>query len=179
MSNLLSGRPVLGLLHTATRNAASATLALGAQNRDRARLQPPGPGTRTRRAGEVSQLSRDECMRLLRTRHVGRYVYVARADRPDVVPVNYLVDDRGQIVLRSGPGPKLQAAQRHAHVAFEVDQIDEASRTGWSIVVTGRAAAVMSAEGDWLVDGPRPWAAGPRAHLIRIVPRRIEGRLLS
>ena len=92
MSNLLSTstRPVVGLLRTATRravhNAASATQALGEQNRDRSMLRPPGAGTRTRRAGEVSQLSRDECLRLLASASLVRGVrdgYVRDLEHPD------------------------------------------------------------------------------------------------
>lgn len=183
MSNSLRSRPVLGVLRSATNraihNAQSATQTLREQNGDRVRLRPRQAGGQTGRAGEVAGLSPEDCLRLLKTRHVGRYAYVARAERVDLVPVNYLVDGRGRIVVRSGPGPKLLAAQRHAQVAFEVDEIDEASRTGWSVVVTGRAEAVMSREDEWLVEGPQSWAGGPRRHLIRITPSRIEGRYLS
>lgn len=183
MSNLLPSTPLLGVLQSVTKravaNAQSASRTLVEQNRDRARLRPGEADGRTRHAGDISLLSREECLRLLKSRHFGRYAYVARMDRPDLVPVNYILDGRGRIVVRSGPGPKLLAAQRHAYVAFEVDEINEASRTGWSVVVTGRAEAVMSHDGDWLVHGPQPWAGGPRRHLIRITPSRVEGRYLS
>lgn len=174
---------VIALVETVTRralgNAASATDALREQNRARAALQPAVEDGRPRRAGELTRLPRADCLRLLKTRHVGRLAYVARAEVPDVVPVNYVVDGNGDILVRSGPGPKLLAAQRGGQIAFEVDDIDEAARTGWSVVVAGRAELVRDREAERLIGGAQPWAAGPRDNMLRITARRVEGRRLS
>lgn len=173
----------LGLADVVTRralgNAASAAEMLHRQNGERAALLPAAEHDGAHSAGELTRLPREECLRLLRTRHVGRLAYVSRADTPDLVPVNYTVEHDGRIFISSGPGPKLLAAQRHALVAFEVDDIDEAARCGWSVVVAGRAEAATDSESQWLAGHVLPWAAGPRHHLIRITPRRIEGRQLS
>lgn len=40
----------------------------------------------------------------------------------------------GDVLVRSGSGPKLQAAERQELVALEVDDLDEADRSGWSLV---------------------------------------------
>lgn len=125
--------------------------------------------------GDLAALDEAECMALLASRSVGRLAYVARAGVPDVVPVNYAVRD-GVVLVRTGPGPKLQAAERGDLVAFEVDDVDEASRTGWSVVVHGRASMVPT---DGTADGPpSPWASGPRERLLQITPRRTTGRRL-
>lgn len=130
---------------------------------------PSGPGG-------LERLSSQCCLDLLATRSFGRLAFLAREGRPDCVPVNYVLDD-GAVVIRSGPGPKLQAGERREHVAFEVDSIDEATRTGWSVVVTGRAE-VLDVAHHASVTQPDPWATGPRSDLLRIVPGRLEGRRL-
>src|SRR5438128_11864445 len=91
--------------------------------------------------GDLIALSRDECLDLLRSRSVGRLAYVARAGLPDLVPVNYVLYDDA-LLIRSGAGPKLRAAERGDVVAFQVDDIDETASTGWSVVVHGRARMV-------------------------------------
>lgn len=123
----------------------------------------------------LEDLAPEDAIALLERQAVGRFAYVARAGVPDVVPVNYVWRD-GAVLLRTGPGPKLQAAQRGEVVAFEVDEIDLDSRTGCSVVVVGRASVVPSADE---ADGPQPWASGPRRHLVRIAPTRIAGRRIG
>jgi nitroimidazol reductase NimA-like FMN-containing flavoprotein (pyridoxamine 5'-phosphate oxidase superfamily) len=123
-------------------------------------------------------LSRSECLALLASRKVGRFTYVARAGVPDVVPVNYALDGH-DVVIRSGPGPKLQAAERRDVVAFEVDEIDEDGRRGWSVVVHGTAVSLTPGEQHHLPADALPWASGPRTHVIRIKTSRITGRRLD
>ena len=109
---------------------------------------------------------------------MGRIAYVARAGLPDIVPVNYVLDGE-DVLVRSGPGPKLQAAERGDMVAFQVDDIDEGQHTGWSVVVVGRARRLSAAEQNRVERVPKPWAVGPRSHLVRITPTRITGRRLT
>lgn len=128
--------------------------------------------------GALELLSPEECVDLLGTRRVGRLAYIARLGVPDIVPVNYILSG-GDVLIRSGPGPKLQAAERRELVAFEVDDVDEAGRTGWSVVVHGSAARLTVSEQQELMVDAEPWAAGPRHHVIRVRPRRITGRRLG
>jgi nitroimidazol reductase NimA-like FMN-containing flavoprotein (pyridoxamine 5'-phosphate oxidase superfamily) len=84
------------------------------------------------------KLTECECFGLLAGQHLGRVVLVD--DRgPIAFPVNFVLD-RHSVVFRSGEGAKLDAAGRGACVAFEVDGADEATRTGWSVLVRGEAA---------------------------------------
>ena len=126
-------------------------------------------------AGALSVLSDATCRELMGTRSVGRLAYIARRGVPDVVPVNYVLFD-GDVLIRSGPGPKLQAAERQEPVAFEVDDLDEDGRSGWSVVVHGRASRPPWSELEHLDLVGAPWATGPRRQLIRITPRRLTGR---
>lgn len=157
--------PVLG---RALDNARRALDDVHRAVTDRAELQ--GAGERG-----VSRLTHDEAVALLGRNTVGRFAYVARQGVPDVVPVNYVWRD-GEILIRSGPGPKLQAAQRGERVAFEVDELDVDRRTGCSVVVTGQAGVDHTQ-----LDDPdlEPWASGPRRHLIRITPTRVDGRRIG
>lgn len=126
--------------------------------------------------GDLQRLSVGDCLELLATRSTGRLAYIRRAGVPDIVPVNYVLHD-GAIHVRSGPGPKLQAAERRDLVAFEVDDLDEATHTGWSVVVTGRAERLPFAAAA-AQDTLAPWANGPRRHTVRIQPQHVEGRRL-
>jgi hypothetical protein len=127
-------------------------------------------------AGDLLRLTPAACVELLATKRTGRLAYIARAGLPDIVPVNYVLDG-GAVLIRSGPGPKLQAAERREHVAFEVDEIDEQTHTGWSVVVSGLAQR-LTWEDALRRGAPEPWATGTRRHTILIRPQRIEGRQL-
>ncbi len=124
-------------------------------------------------------LSRRECLELLGNHRVGRLAYVV-GDQPMVVPVNYGILS-GMIVFRTGEGEKLAAAVP-ANVALEVDEIDAASKSGWSVVVRGRAEELSDAS-DWfgtsLRDADVPtWLPEAPDHIVLIRPTVISGRRL-
>ncbi|OUC94750.1 pyridoxamine 5'-phosphate oxidase family protein [Streptosporangium minutum] len=121
-------------------------------------------------------LSREECMHLLATSPIGRIVFTDRA-LPAVQPVNFHL--RGEdIVIRTTTGSKLAAATRRTVVAFEADDFDPDTRTGWSVTVVGHARAVDDpAEIAGLAALPLlPWAPGARDHFIVIVAEQVSGR---
>jgi nitroimidazol reductase NimA-like FMN-containing flavoprotein (pyridoxamine 5'-phosphate oxidase superfamily) len=125
------------------------------------------------------ELTADECRTRLAERHLGRLALLD-GDGPVIFPVNY-VFDRLAVVFRTGPGTKLDAAAGGGPVAFEVDAVDEANRTGWSVLVRGDAVAVTDpGELRRLRTLPLyPWAPGDRRHYVRIVPRMVSGRLIA
>lgn len=125
------------------------------------------------------ELSDAECRRLLGERHLGRLALVD-ADGPVIFPVNYAFA-AGTVVFRTDPGGKLDAVAGGAAVAFEVDAVDEGSRTGWSVVVRGRAAEVSDpAELERLRPLPLyPWAPGAKARYVRVRPASITGRRIA
>ena len=115
----------------------------------------------------------DTCWELLASRTIGR-VGLSVNDAPAILPVNYRVVG-GTIVFATGPGLKLDAAQRGALLAFEVDDIDETTRSGWSVLVVG-AAAELDAPTRQLCAAMDPWAGGHRSHLVRIDIELMSGR---
>lgn len=120
-------------------------------------------------------LSHSECLRRLSEADVGRIAFVAEG-RPTVLPVNFVMcgDD---VAFRTDPGGKLEAAQTSSAVAFEVDDLDYISETGWSVVVQGVAEEVTRpAELEELEGLPLlPWAQGPKAHWVRVHPFSMTG----
>jgi len=126
---------------------------------------------------ELQVIPRDEALRLVASVPVGRVVFTLRA-LPAVLPVNFVLDGDA-IVFRTAPGSKLTAAVRNAVVAFQVDQIDPQTQTGWSVLVTGRAGEIHDpAEIARLRARLKPWAPGEREHFIRIPTDLVSGRRL-
>jgi hypothetical protein len=124
-------------------------------------------------------LSQAECLELLAGRHFGRLGVVADG-WPIMFPVNYIFQD-GQVAVRTDPGTKLTAAAQ-GRVAFEVDEIDESSHTGWSVLVTGVGYEVTDALDATSVATRRfpvdTWAPGQKSHWIRIESGHVSGRRL-
>lgn len=85
-------------------------------------------------------LSAEECLDLLRAEEIGRVSTSLRA-LPVVLPVTYTMDG-DRIVFRTNVGTKFHAATRGAVVAFEIDDFDRATRTGWSVMVVGEASEI-------------------------------------
>jgi nitroimidazol reductase NimA-like FMN-containing flavoprotein (pyridoxamine 5'-phosphate oxidase superfamily) len=122
---------------------------------------------------------RKECLLLLAGQKVGRLGFVVDGQAM-VLPVNYAVQG-DVVVFRTGDGMKLEAAHG-TKVAFEIDEIDAATGSGWSVVIQG-VAEEIPAVGDWLDDSLRAsagptWIPAPTDHYVRITPSVISGRRL-
>jgi uncharacterized protein len=117
------------------------------------------------------------CLKLLASVPIGRVGFVADGEVM-VLPVNHLVDDQ-DVVFRTASGSKLSAAEEQDLVAFEADAYDEQTRSGWSVLVTGRAEVVYEeAEIQRLSrHGLHPWpTAVEHPSWIRIRPTSVSGR---
>ena len=123
----------------------------------------------------IVELSETESWTLLREAVVGRLAVVVD-DRPDIFPVNHLVD-LGSVLFRSGEGTKLTAAIGNP-VAFEVDGYDLETSSAWSVVVKGRATRVNRLDDVLSVISlpPFAWHSAPKPHFVRIEPDSITGR---
>jgi nitroimidazol reductase NimA-like FMN-containing flavoprotein (pyridoxamine 5'-phosphate oxidase superfamily) len=136
----------------------------------------PGPAI-DRNGLEI--LTRDECLALLGASQVGR-VAVSRYALPAILPVNFamLGDD---IVFATGTGSKSLAIDDETVIAFEVDAIDPADRTGWSVLAVGKARPFDERDPD--VAAAReldlhPWVGRHAVDLIRMPTERLTGRRL-
>jgi nucleotide-binding universal stress UspA family protein/nitroimidazol reductase NimA-like FMN-containing flavoprotein (pyridoxamine 5'-phosphate oxidase superfamily) len=88
----------------------------------------------------LEALPLEVCLRLLESVPVGRVSFCADGE-VFTLPVNHVVDGN-DVVFRTDRGSKLSAAERQNHVAFEADDYDPRTRTGWSVLVKGRAEVV-------------------------------------
>jgi nitroimidazol reductase NimA-like FMN-containing flavoprotein (pyridoxamine 5'-phosphate oxidase superfamily) len=129
--------------------------------------------------GRWRELGRSECFDRLAEAPLGRIAVVDDLG-PAIFPVNFIFD-RFMVVFRTDEGSKLDAACRGSRVAFEVDGIDLATRTGWSVLVRGEAVEVTSpAEVQRLAEiALQPWAPGAKAHFVRILPIAVTGRQIA
>lgn len=99
-------------------------------------------------------LDRQTCYALLSRALIGRLVFTQGA-LPAVEPVRFTLEGH-DVVVGTEQGLDLPAASRLAVVAFEADEYDEVTRTGWCVVLIGRSHA----------DGNR----------VRIMPEIVRGR---
>ncbi|MFD8524848.1 pyridoxamine 5'-phosphate oxidase family protein [Streptomyces sp. NPDC012403] len=125
------------------------------------------------------ELNRQESLRRLTEATVGRIVHTRDA-LPAVLPVNFLLEESGAVLLRTSASSELVRAVDGAVVAFEADEVDVAARSGWSVVVTGSASVVTDPdEHEHLVrTGPRSWVPWPVEVFVRIEPELVTGREL-
>ncbi len=141
-----------------------------------------GTGERNHKAAAESrklvELDAEECFELLAPGGVGRVAFSDLVG-PAVVPVNYILDDRA-LVFRTAIGGWLDQALTTSiagadvRIAFQVDDFDHASRTGWSVLARGGAHHVPAEEAGGL--GVDTWAGDDRQSYIRLTPSEISGR---
>ena len=118
-------------------------------------------------------------MRLLAKVPVGRVVYTRQA-LPAVLPINFSLDTNSSVVLRTSPQSDLVRAIDGVVVAFEADEFDAETRSGWSVVITGRASVVTDpADNERLSHaGPVSWMPLQDAVFVRIESEMVTGREL-
>ena len=122
----------------------------------------------------------EQCRSLLERGVVGR-VAMATPVGPRIAPVNYVVH-QDAIVFRTTPYSELSTYGWNADLAFETDQIDQDSRTGWSVVAIGRAHVVEDPDEVQRIrrtGDPQPWAPGPRHLYVSLVWRQLTGVRLT
>ena len=140
--------------------------------------RPEGPAALPGESDEL-ELSLEECLGLLDAHHVGRIAILTDAG-PVIVPVNYRLvrtADLRWIAFRTRLGGILDRTS--LHVAFEIDHIDDANRTGWSVLVRGTLQHVDPDVADFREEfDSEPWVLDRDAWLV-IQPYVIEGRRLA
>jgi uncharacterized protein len=120
------------------------------------------------------------CRELLEQGELGR-VAICTDDGPRIVPVNYVVDG-ASLVFRTSPYGLLGRHSWRGRVAFEVDEVDRETRSGWSVVATGHAAPVEDLDELGVLRAfrdPEPWAPGLRRLYVRLAWDHLTGRRVS
>jgi hypothetical protein len=124
--------------------------------------------------GHMHELDTAECWELMSGRSVGRVAFCTE-DGPLVLPVNFVVHE-GNVLFRTSPHNVIAAHLNGKPAAFEVDDVDDFTQSGWSVLVQGRAEFLESV--DELPAGTRPvaWAEGTRSLFVSVRARLITGR---
>jgi nitroimidazol reductase NimA-like FMN-containing flavoprotein (pyridoxamine 5'-phosphate oxidase superfamily) len=126
--------------------------------------------------GRLQELSEADCMELLTTKKVGRLAYVG-PEGPEIIPINF-VAQQGSVLFRTSPHSVLGRCSPIDVAAFEVDEVDDFTESGWSVLLRGTAELVED-----VLDLPREarpvsWAEGARPLFVRVPGRSITGRRL-
>jgi len=96
---------------------------------------------------------------------------------PAIVPVNYTVAD-GYLWFQTAPDSRLATECADQRVLVEIDHLDPASHSGWSVIVTGVATVVPSAQDPGLLGSLQVWPSGPRELLVKVGSDELSGRRL-
>lgn len=106
---------------------------------------------------------------------VGRLIFTVNA-LPVVRPMNFALAD-GLVVMRTAASTTVARKIHDTIVAFEADELDLATSSGWSVTVTGRAALVAdpAAIARYQAVPLVPWARGTRDQYVTISTELVEG----
>ena len=121
----------------------------------------------------LAELDEDECWELAGTVPVGRVVWTG-SKGPMVVPVNFVVQDR-RVVVHSSPYSEMVRDVDDSRVVFEVDEVDPVTRSGWSVLLRGRAHVAFRDTDSDLPDVDT-WAEGSRRLAVVIEVDEVSGR---
>lgn len=127
-------------------------------------------------SGKLRELESSECLELLRTRSVGRVAFCAE-DGPVVLPVNYVVHE-GDVVFRTSPHNSIARHVNRRPAAFQVDEIDDFTQSGWSVLLRGTAELVEDVHDLPRDARPVSWAEGARTLFVRVPGHSVTGRRL-
>ncbi|MGY1753387.1 pyridoxamine 5'-phosphate oxidase family protein [Blastococcus sp. SYSU D01042] len=120
-----------------------------------------------------------ECRHLLASVPIGRLAFTVGA-LPTIQPVHFTV--RGdEVLIPARRGGKVEAASRGAVVAFEVDEYDAHTRSGWSVTVVGPSRVLGDAVEVAALQraGLASWAPAPDACVVAVRISKISGRRVS
>lgn len=131
--------------------------------------------------GQRVQLGRAESLRLLRSVPYGRVVFTAGA-LPAVRLASHLADGE-QIVICADLGTAINPGPDGTSpvVAYEADLVDATQRSGWSVVVVGRAALVtdQTVAARYRESLGPAWAGEQASQVVTITAELVSGYLMN
>ena len=124
---------------------------------------------------QLQDLTPQQCWDLVTQKVVGRVAWCG-PQGPTVIPVNFTADGT-HVHIRTAAYSTLVQQADDSQVAFEVDDIDEESHAGWSVLMRGRARThYQDRDPD---RAPDTWVAGARFFRVTIEVDEITGRRLT
>jgi nitroimidazol reductase NimA-like FMN-containing flavoprotein (pyridoxamine 5'-phosphate oxidase superfamily) len=125
------------------------------------------------------ELTPQECAAYLASATMGRVAWDT-GGLVNILPVSYAMHG-DRVTFRTSPYGALAHLRNPTNVAFQIDKVDANTSTAWSVVVRGRAEAVVlqqSLNALWARPDIVAWAPGTRNLFISITPQAITGRLV-
>lgn len=125
----------------------------------------------------LTEMSESECRARLRSVPVGRLAYLENG-LPVVRPVNFSLVANSVVIWTVPTANGTPAADQM--VAFEADEIEPSSHTGWTVPATGRAEAVTNID-DLVASADvtrRPWVSAPDDRALRLRLTTLAGHHL-
>ncbi|MDR6862688.1 pyridoxamine 5'-phosphate oxidase family protein [Phycicoccus sp. 3266] len=137
------------------------------------------PATALRRfeLRRLDPIPESEALALLGSLDFGRLVFTEHA-LPAVRPLNHILEG-GDVIIRTRFGSAAASAAIPSAVdvvTYQADHVDPRDRTGWSVVVTGRASVVTEPERlRRCAELLHPWVELPMDLTLAIAPEIIRG----
>jgi nitroimidazol reductase NimA-like FMN-containing flavoprotein (pyridoxamine 5'-phosphate oxidase superfamily) len=130
------------------------------------------------RRPSVQLIHDNECEELLRSHRWGRLA-VQVVDHPEVFPLNYAMDGH-RIVFRIDRGAKLASLRQNHIASFQIDEVDEEQRCGWSVMAVGPISEAIDAGDIERLEGLglESWVTSESNHWMQLSPHRLSGRRL-
>ena len=127
--------------------------------------------------GRLVELTAEECLTLLASKSVGR-IGVVTPGGPVIFPVNYSLA-KDAIVFRTLPYGVIANNAHEAAVAFEVDDLDDTMKEGWSVLATGTSHRIEDPDQVRSIReelDPEPWVDGQRNLYFCVEWTSLSGR---
>lgn len=125
----------------------------------------------------LDPIPESEALALLGSVDFGRLVFTEHA-LPAVRPLNHIVEG-GDVIIRTRLGSAAASAAIPSVldvVTYQADHVDPSDRTGWSVVVTGRASLVTEPERlRRCAELLHPWVELPMDLTVAIAPEIVRG----
>ena len=133
----------------------------------------------TRQDRVLEPLTEEHCWKLLGLQDIGRLAF-RQGDEVFVLPVNYILDGRDAVIRTQLHGP-IAKVVAGIPAALQVEDIDEDSRTGWTVLAQVEAMPVDDDVEASLLEtaGLRPWVSGERPFVVRLRVTALTGRRLN
>lgn len=123
----------------------------------------------------LAEIDAEECWELLGQHTVGRLVWHSQ-DGLTAIPLNYAVSE-GTVRLHTTAHSAVVRECDDSPVAFEVDDLDRAQHTGWSVLLRGLASVSFpraDSDGD-----STTWASGRRPAVVTLDVTHVSGRRIG
>jgi hypothetical protein len=127
----------------------------------------------------LKALDESACWELTPDSGVGRLAWTNPDGRILIIPINY--GRHGHtIIVRTGDTELLDRARTGTRVAFQVDDLEQGLRSGWTVLFDGTLTEVDDVDrAERLARLVDPWLREPRPYVLLLLATQVTGRRLT